>query len=320
MIKKNKGITLISLVITIIILIILAGIAIATLTGKNGLFSRAKQAKQKAEEEQTKENATITDYESKVSEYVDESNSNNIVNYDKNIYDCWNTWIYLAGENPNLYKSSEILNNEALMQKVMNNKNAMNYLLNSQTFIMPAVMQSKIANTTLKDNLVFIPNMTSNTEPSGEAKASNSSGNLNLPYGAFSGFWNDENIEKYGKDENYYSNNKTWTTPNSNTTYPSWLQYKFENKKIKPVIFEYMSSYSWGYGCIHKIKIQGSNNETEWNDLTEEIECKPFTKYNLYPTKNIDEYQYYRLNVLSRTETWGSRTDVLIFQVYGYEK
>ena len=271
MIKKNKGITLISLVITIIILIILAGIAIATLTGKNGLFSRAKQAKQKSEEEQTKENATITDYESKVSEYVDESNSNNIVNYDKNVYDCWNTWIYLAGENPNLYKSSEILNNEALMQKVMNNKNAMNYLLNSQTFIMPAVMQSKIANTTMKDNLVFIPNMTSNTEPSGEAKASNSS--ENLPYGAFSGFWNDENIEKYGK-----------------------------------------------WGCIHKIKIQGSNNEIEWNDLTEEIECKPFTKYNLYPTKNIDEYQYYRLNVLSRTETWGSRTDVLIFQVYGYEK
>ena len=35
-------------------------------------------------------------------------------------------------------------------------------------------------------------------------------------------------------------------------------------------------------------------------------------------TKNIEEYQYYRLNVLSRTETYGNRTDVLKFQVYGY--
>ena len=43
--NKNKGITLIALVITIIILIILAGISVATLTGENGLFSRAKQAK-----------------------------------------------------------------------------------------------------------------------------------------------------------------------------------------------------------------------------------------------------------------------------------
>ena len=46
MIKKDKAITLISLVVTIVILLILAGIAIATLTGENGLFVRAKQAQQ----------------------------------------------------------------------------------------------------------------------------------------------------------------------------------------------------------------------------------------------------------------------------------
>ena len=46
MIKKDKAITLISLVVTIVILLILAGIAIATLTEENGLFVRAKQAQQ----------------------------------------------------------------------------------------------------------------------------------------------------------------------------------------------------------------------------------------------------------------------------------
>ena len=42
---KNKGITLIALVITIIIIIILAGITIATLTGENGIITRSMNAK-----------------------------------------------------------------------------------------------------------------------------------------------------------------------------------------------------------------------------------------------------------------------------------
>ena len=43
--KENKGITLIALVITIIVLLILAGISIATLTGENGLLTKADTAK-----------------------------------------------------------------------------------------------------------------------------------------------------------------------------------------------------------------------------------------------------------------------------------
>ena len=41
----NKGITLIALVITIIILLILATVTILALTGENGLFTRAKEAR-----------------------------------------------------------------------------------------------------------------------------------------------------------------------------------------------------------------------------------------------------------------------------------
>ncbi len=43
--RLNKGITLIALVITIIVLLILAGVAIATLTGDNGILTKAVQAK-----------------------------------------------------------------------------------------------------------------------------------------------------------------------------------------------------------------------------------------------------------------------------------
>ena len=43
---EDKGITLIALIITIIILLILAGIVIATLTGENGIITRAEEAKE----------------------------------------------------------------------------------------------------------------------------------------------------------------------------------------------------------------------------------------------------------------------------------
>lgn len=44
--RQEKGITLIALVITIIILIILAGIGINMAIGENGIFNRAKYAKE----------------------------------------------------------------------------------------------------------------------------------------------------------------------------------------------------------------------------------------------------------------------------------
>ena len=58
--EKNFGITLIALIITIIILLLLAGVAIATLTGENGLFARAKQAKQAQIESEMKEQLNLS--------------------------------------------------------------------------------------------------------------------------------------------------------------------------------------------------------------------------------------------------------------------
>ena len=46
---KNRGITLIALVVTIVVLLILAGISISMLTGQNGILNRAAEAKEKTE-------------------------------------------------------------------------------------------------------------------------------------------------------------------------------------------------------------------------------------------------------------------------------
>lgn len=57
--KGKKGITLIALVITIIVLLILAGVAIATLTGDNGILTRAGNAKNTANESEIEEKVKL---------------------------------------------------------------------------------------------------------------------------------------------------------------------------------------------------------------------------------------------------------------------
>ena len=53
--KKNKGITLIALVVTIVVLLILAGVTIGTLTGENGTIKKAQEAKREQEISQERE-------------------------------------------------------------------------------------------------------------------------------------------------------------------------------------------------------------------------------------------------------------------------
>ena len=44
--RRERGITLIALVITIIVLLILAGVSISMLTGENGIITQAQTAKE----------------------------------------------------------------------------------------------------------------------------------------------------------------------------------------------------------------------------------------------------------------------------------
>jgi len=68
--KRNKGITLIALVVTIIVLLILAGISIAMLTGQNGILNRAAEAKEKTEAAQKVEEKTLQGYEDIMAQYT----------------------------------------------------------------------------------------------------------------------------------------------------------------------------------------------------------------------------------------------------------
>lgn len=66
--RRNKGITLIALVVTIIVLLILAGVTIATLTGDNGILTRAQEAKNETEQAEKDEKEKLGDMEDVINE------------------------------------------------------------------------------------------------------------------------------------------------------------------------------------------------------------------------------------------------------------
>ena len=81
--KKNNGITLIALVITIIVLLILAGVTIATLTGDNGILTKAGEAKVETEEAKEDELRELTALEAAMNrnneDYYDTNNDKAVI-------------------------------------------------------------------------------------------------------------------------------------------------------------------------------------------------------------------------------------------------
>ena len=72
-VKSKKGVTLIALVITIIVLLILAGVTIATLTGDNGILTKAQSTKIRSERASIKEQIELAVVASRINDNLDAS-------------------------------------------------------------------------------------------------------------------------------------------------------------------------------------------------------------------------------------------------------
>ena len=120
--RREKGITLIALVITIIVLLILAGVSIAMLTGENGIIAQAKKAKEKTEISSEEEyiKLLITEYKIDNNTYGEELKEVefNTLDDTTSIYDAEtgttyaNGWFYLKPDDVKDYnfKNSYIIN------------------------------------------------------------------------------------------------------------------------------------------------------------------------------------------------------------------
>lgn len=68
--NKEKGVTLIALVVSIIVLIILAGVSIAMLVGENGIITQAQRAKEETEQAQILEEISLYISEYQANQYA----------------------------------------------------------------------------------------------------------------------------------------------------------------------------------------------------------------------------------------------------------
>ena len=72
--RKEKGITLIALVVTIVVLLILAGVNIAMLTGENGIIKQAQRAKDATEKASKEEQQTLEEIEWEMNDIINDDN------------------------------------------------------------------------------------------------------------------------------------------------------------------------------------------------------------------------------------------------------
>ena len=71
MFKNQKGITLITLVITIVVLLILAGVGLNLVLGSDGLLTRAQEAENDFTQSQSDEVDQMNALESWMDQYID---------------------------------------------------------------------------------------------------------------------------------------------------------------------------------------------------------------------------------------------------------
>lgn len=75
MLKGQKGITLIALVITIVVLVILAGVSISLVLGNESIFTKIKDAADKYQNAANSERSDFSNLEAWMANYINDGTS-----------------------------------------------------------------------------------------------------------------------------------------------------------------------------------------------------------------------------------------------------
>lgn len=264
--KRFGGITLISLVITIILLIMLAGVAINLSIGENGLFNKAKMAKENYLLSANQEQSNLANIN--IDSYINE-----ITSFKKLLEYC--------GINASYTIKELAQNKDGILEKVLTNKNAVNYIISNPNEFLDEFINSEIAlekistvgnikekiinnevwltgiqnsaNVEVFDNnMKTIPIMTSNNTPSGEVLANGYDSRGYYPYYAFD------------RDDTTYFYNY----PVNNQNLDCSLIYKFnEEKLIYKIQVNIQNPASNRYNNSFKIFISSYDSGETWKEI-----------------------------------------------------
>ena len=243
-------------------------------------------------------------------------------------------WLNCAGLNKSYTTMSEVLADTNTLSALISNNNASDYLARSTTWASDICsnesamtyigLNDYCANKLLADSTwltaicnsayfkkvlnIKVPNLISNTgDDGGIASASSQWNDTSFPYLAFNGDT---------------SKTQGWSANTENAG--EWLNYEFPTA-IKPYVFDYKSgNFIYNYTnnkALKAFKIQGSNDGTDYTDLTDEIECPDINLHSqVLLTKNLNvSYKHIRLYITQKTGTYAFN-GVAVLQFYGREE
>lgn len=354
---REKGITLIALVITIIVLLLLAGVAIATLTGKDGIFIRAKQAKLNYSISSAKEKLEIGgDYATITADgvvYQEEDFAIDAIRYEvfdnnENTYDDFETTPY----------SAKVKIDKSLYGKILNvkynigyngsqgySKTLTMYCYDEKDKLIGSVQSSNETTVTvynydfeIPENCTYIRLFTDINFRIYEIKVKENeeynpddttyrnliptvNGKTTIKNGVIvsaSDCWDDITSGHVACAINENDNNN-WTSASGNYN-PHWYIVQFLKPKVVNK-YELKGMHSWG--VVPSFCLQASNDKKNWVNLEDE---KHEGVYGYYPqtysiqVDNNIAYKYYRIYIPKGGWTYGSSGGGLIYdlKMYGY--
>ena len=230
------------------------------------------------------------------------------ITFEEAQYNNVTKWLATANINKNYTTLSEVFNDTDTLSTLTNNETSCDYLDNSTDWINDVTSNENAmtyignndycADKLLGDNnwintildgefyskitKPLVPNMTSNTEPSGEAFASTSYASTYEPHRSFS------------DDFGIYQ----WMSASGKI--PAYIGYDFINQK-KVYLLSVTNKHATRE--FKDFTIQGSNDKDSWVELTNNL-VNPLTNgiTSKFKVSNIGSYRYYRLYITSGYE------------------
>jgi hypothetical protein len=108
----------------------------------------------------------------------------------------------------------------------------------------------------------------------------------------------------------------TGTRWNNNAALPSWWKYDLGAGNAECVTKLSIWKY---YNQMKTFKVQGSNNDSDWDDIYEDVAPTTTSSWLVWTFANTDEYRYYRLYFPdSNSSSWMSINECVLEKYVGH--
>ena len=245
--RKEKGITLIALVVTIIVLLILAGVSIAMLTGNNGLLNQAIKAKEETEISSEKEgiNLSVINYQFE----NDDKYKLGTTLYDKNA-DNSTIWDVIVSNGITYGTNWNYIETGTNIEGYGNSKN--NYLVNYKTGELIELKEDDYSRLTHGTNIGVTDSLIFNLDPS----IIDTTDIEDLKTGNYESLWQNTTLNAFNWTENSGLTSKEFNFDGID----DYITVKYDSEEQKEKLAKNGFTFEY-YGTITKGNSYNENNE-----------------------------------------------------------